>query len=490
VEIVLGKVMGAALSGAVLIAAPSAKANGRFPASNRIVLSPTDPNVIIVRATYGILPSEDHGKTWAFLCEDALGVSPMAIVDPVLELTAANALVSGLPFGGLSVSSDTGCTWSCAGDALAGEAIADIAVRPDAPHSVVALTSTVVSSDAGPSWHSQVFQSVDDGMHWAPLGNALDPGVLVTTIDVAPSDPHRLYVSATRGYGPMRTGALFVSMDDGATWTEHPAPLDTVFEEGLFIGGVDPSDADRVYVRTSGQPSRLLVTLDAGQSFQIPVTFVAQMRGFALSPDGSKIFVGGSVDGLLVGDRATLSFARRSSIVMGGDGGPIDVHIGCLAARGSELWACADEPSGFTVGVSTDDGVTFAPRLHLNGVGAPIRCCASSPASLACGADSGGAYCSGEPFAQLCANLDCAGPSPPPDAMGPDCAAANAGLPDAGLPADASLPADAGPPGSKSTHGSPACGCRFSRDREEASIAVLSMAFAAAMFRRRRRSLP
>jgi hypothetical protein len=404
-------------------------------------------------------------------------VSPMAIVDPLLELTAGNALVSGVSPQGLDVSLDTGCTWSCAGGSLAGEAIADIAVRPDAPHTVVAVTSTDVSRDAGGAgaWHSQVFRSVDDGVNWAPLGTALDPGILVTTIDVAPSDPHRLYVSATRGFGPQRTGLLFVSMDDGATWTEHPAPLDTAFEIGLYIGGVDPFDADRVYLRTSGRPSRLFVTLDAGQSFQIPVTLVGQMLGFALSPDGSKIFVGGNEDGLMLGDRATLSFARRSSIVLGGEGGPVDVHVECLAARGAELWACADEPSGFLAGVSTDDGVTFAPKLHLNGAGAPIRCCASTPSSLACGADSGGAYCRGEPFTQLCLNVGCEGSGEPPDAMAADCA-----------------PADAGLPPNKSTRGSSACGCRFSGDRKATALAVLSAALAAAMFRRRgrRRSLP
>ncbi|HEV3194140.1 MAG TPA: hypothetical protein VGY54_26730, partial [Polyangiaceae bacterium] len=115
VRVVLGKAMRAALGGAVLIVAPSASANGRFPAANRIVLSPTNPDLIVVRATYGILPSSDHGKSWAFLCEDALGVSPMAIVDPLLELTAGNALVSGVSPQGLDVSLDTGCTWSCAG---------------------------------------------------------------------------------------------------------------------------------------------------------------------------------------------------------------------------------------------------------------------------------------------------------------------------------------------------------------------------------------
>src|SRR5271167_3521237 len=61
-----------------------ASANGRIPAANRIVLSPTNPNLVIARATYGILPSYDTGRTWTFLCEDALGLPQMATEDPAI----------------------------------------------------------------------------------------------------------------------------------------------------------------------------------------------------------------------------------------------------------------------------------------------------------------------------------------------------------------------------------------------------------------------
>jgi photosystem II stability/assembly factor-like uncharacterized protein len=400
-----------AVACAALLAPSRAMANGRFPAANRIVLSPSDSDLVITRATYGVLRSEDHGATWSFLCEDALGLAQTATEDPALELTAAGALVAGVMIpAGLDVSNDEGCTWSCVGGALSGQAIVDLAVRSETSSTLVALATPTdaAGQPAGPA----VFQSTDDGSHWAQLGQALDPSLLVSTVDVAPSDPHRLYVSATRGFGPGRTASLLVSVDDGATWTERSVPLDTTSEAFIYIGGVDPVDADRVYIRTGapkGQSgaTRLLVSVDGGSTFQVGLTLSGQMLGFALSPDGSKIYAGGNIDGLFVGQRETGTFARMRSVVRGGDGGAIDVHVECLATRGSELWACADAPSGFIAGVSTDDGATFEPRLQLGSVGAAIACEQGAPGVLACGADASASACSGQPFAQLCMNLGC-----------------------------------------------------------------------------------
>jgi hypothetical protein len=427
------------------LAAPSAAlANGRFPAANRIVLSPTDPNLVVVRTTYGILVSSDHGGSWAFICEDVLGLPQTAPEDPALALTANGSLVAGVVKpAGLDVSADRGCNWSCIGGALANQGIADLAVRPEDAHTVVALTSTFFSGEGGSGTMSQVFRTSDDGANWSPLGIPLDTAAVVTTIEVAPSDPHRLYVSATRGYGPSRTASLFVSYDDGATWVERAAPLDTSVETAVFIAGVDPIDADRVYLRTNGV-SRLLITTDAGQSFQVGLKLISQMLGFALSPDGSQIYLGGVEDGLFVGDRATSTFVQRSSAVPGRDGGPVNVHVQCLAAHGSELWACADDPSGFIAAVSMDQGATFTPKLQLGGVGAPIAC-GVAPESLACGADAGGGACSGMPFTQLCANLGCA--------------------PDAGADASATTVGDARPDSVSENDAGPApargssCGC-------------------------------
>ncbi len=164
------------------------------------------------------------------------------------------------------------------------------------------------------------------------------------TLEVAKSDPQRIYVSGVRGSGGTRTASLFVSTDAGTTWTERAIPFLPTVESGVYIGAVDPTNSDLVYLRTDGS-SRLLVTSDAGGTFQVAsfptadggtsASLNGYMLGFALSADGSKVYAGDVEDGVFVGSRGGLGFVHRSNI-----------HVECLTAHGSgsELsGACSDE---------------------------------------------------------------------------------------------------------------------------------------------------
>jgi photosystem II stability/assembly factor-like uncharacterized protein len=367
---------------------PAARANGRFPAANALVLAPDDPERVVLRATFGILLSRDRGTTFDWLCETAIGLPASSIEDPSIAVTATGTLVAGTS-GGLSVSTDDGCDWLGPPGIPAPAAVRDLVVRPNTPDQVLALASSYVSGvapDGGAGYASRVFASDDDGAQWAAIGAPLDPSAVVTTLEVAPSDPSRLYVSLYRGQGTTRAAWLAVSTDAGATWAERPVPLDNSVESAAFIGAVDPTNPDRVYVRTQGR-SRLLVTADAGRTYSVGLSFAGPMLGFALSPDGATAYAGGPEDGLHVARPAqTAAFARVSG-----------VHVQCLAAGRGELWACADEASGFAVGLSTDDGTTFTPKLHLDGVSGPVACAPTATAAM----------CAGSAFEQLCQTLAC-----------------------------------------------------------------------------------
>jgi MYXO-CTERM domain-containing protein len=397
--------LAAAVAGILLSSAQPAAANGRFPASNQLLFAPSDPNLVVLRTTFGVLLSHDAGLTWQWLCEDAIGLPPNSTDDPTLAVTANGSIVAGT-YKGLEVSHDSGCNWSFLGGGLAKQLVTDVSVRRDAPHTAVAVTSTYgpnAGADGGAGYTSQVYQSTDDGATWAPLGTPIDPSVLTTTIDLAPSDPHRIYVAGFRlpaATGSANTPILLVSVDDGMHWAQRALPP-LVNETADYIAGVDPGNADWVYVRSQGAAaaptqSRLFVTTDAGQSFQVALTFTSPMLGFALSADGAKVYAGSPADGLLVAARASVgspgAFHQTSAI-----------HVNCLATHGTELWACSDEasqPVGFIAGTSTDDGATFTPRLHLDGI----------QSALACTPNSTAAQCSGVPFQQLCESLGgCAG---------------------------------------------------------------------------------
>jgi hypothetical protein len=430
--------LGVTAAAVALLAGRPALANGRFPASNAIVFSPTDENIIIGRTTYAILPSNDNGKSWGYLCENALALPAITYEDPVYGLTYNNSIVAGLysPTVGLDVSSDLGCNWNCIGGPVTNQQIADIVVRPDSTpdgsppstsHQVLALTSTF-STDFDAGTFSQVFQSNDDGATWAALGTPIDPTVIVDTIDVATTDSSRIYVSGTRRYGTERTASLFVSSDNGATWVENPVTsfnpsiacldmpaMQCPSEDSLFIAGVDPTNADRVYLRSNGITgtntpgySRLYVTGDGGLTFDVVKSFtlpvvqstdyavIGEMLGFALSPDGSTVFVGTRETGLWSASSADLMFTNVNS----------NIHVQCLASRqastGPELWACSDEISGFIIGRSTDDGATFKALMPtITSMSGPIAC-SPNGASEACLTDANASACSCSTYEQFC----------------------------------------------------------------------------------------
>ena len=392
-----GGIAAAALAGVVVTSAQWAAANGRYPASTQILFSSgaTDAGVTVVRTTYGLLVSRGHGSRWRWICEASLGVPAASIEDPSVALTPDGALVVGVAEG-LDVSRDLGCNFACAGAALAGRPIIDLAIAPGA---LVALSSSYVFDDAGKgaSMDTRVWRSTDDGGHWAQLGAPFDPTVTVTTIDAAASDPRRLYVSGTRGFGSALGASLFVSTDGGASWAERPIPLDASTEFGIFIGAVDPEIADRVYLRSTGA-SRLYVTGDAGRSFEVPLAFVGPMMGLALAPDGSRVYAGGPEDGLFVaaargGADAGLAFARTSSL-----------PVQCLATHGAELWACTDGTTGFDVGVSIDGGA-FAPEVVTGELAGPVECAPSAGGPFACEADANASQCAGAAFTAECTAL-------------------------------------------------------------------------------------
>lgn len=367
-----------------LLPSPPARANGRFPRADQLVQVPGRPEALWLRATFGLLFSSNAGQSWDWVCERAIGFTGQE--DPALGVLPDGTVFAGIG-AGLSSSRDGGCSWAFddlpdvggaaprAFDAASDGGrlpITDLSVRATATGSAVALAWEAQPVTAStPGYRSRFFATSDGGLTWSRHGEGLDPSVLGLTLDVAPADPRRLYASGIRP-GAQRTASLFVSSDDGASWTERPVPFDARNEQGLYIAAVDPDQPELVYLRTSGATqSRLLVTRDAGLTFEEPFAG-GPMLGFALSPDGATVYLGGPDDGLWAGARDTLVFERRS-----------DVPVQCLLRTADALYACSsDAAGGFTVGASVDDGYTFEPRLFLSSVRGPLTCDPTSPTAL------------------------------------------------------------------------------------------------------------
>jgi hypothetical protein len=389
----------------LLSSAREAQANGRYPKADQLVVAPDRPGFMALRTTFGFLLTTDAGLHWDWVCESAIGYS--GVQDPTLGLMEHGTVIASLSEG-IARSTDFGCNWGFAEADLGDSPVIDLSVRKDEPSRALALLWDAQAV----SYSSRFVQSDDNGRTFVPYGSAIDASVLVSTLDAAASDPHRAYASGTRTLNGVRVGLFFASLDDGEHWTEYPVPFDPKLEQGVYIAAVDPRHADTVYLRTnSATASRLLVTHDAGQHFE--VAYSGSLLAFALSPDGSRLYFGGE-DGLHTGLASDLAFTQGATL-----------RLLCLAATDSAVYACSDEHSGFTVGASSDDGLTFAPLLHLKTVDGPLAC-GSNDAAAACAKD----------WPLVSAQL---------------------GIPesslDAGVPDSASL-ADADPPPSATKHGS------------------------------------
>jgi len=291
---------------ACVLATSSASANGRYPSAQQLLLDPSDPNRLWLRATYGLLTSGDHGKTWGWICEQAVGYSLGE--DPVLTVAADGTVLAGATEG-LFTTSNQGCTWSAVPQ-LDGYIVDDLTTETDAAH-VYALANFVKSSGA---YELTLWRSDDSGHSFSAHGAPLGTDLFGRTVDVAPSDPTRLYVTAVPAHSPRSagtdagrpgespdgatSGALLVSKDRGATWQRY-AIAGTTLDDQPFIAAIHPSNPDVLFVRTRGPQtdegfveSRLLYSDTAGATFREIFRASADMLGFALAEGGNRVLVG------------------------------------------------------------------------------------------------------------------------------------------------------------------------------------------------------
>lgn len=327
-------------------------------------------------ATFGVVISNDTGKDWDWVCEGAVGYESSE--NPTLGVTA-NDTVLASTFEGLAVTTDHGCTWAIGASGITDRAV-DLAVEASDAHSAFVLTSAYVGQDdAGLEYNTRVWVTHDDGATFAQVGESLEPSLIPQTVDVAPSDASRVYVSGTRQIDGVPNGVLLRSTNGGVTFSELDFPL-VADDAGLvdrapYVAAVDPTNPDRVYVRVDNiDGTRVLVSDDGLVTTRQVWQAEGQLLGFVLSADGTKVYAGGPNDGLYVASSTALSFTNKTW----------PGQVECLAFKEGELLACSNEVSGFAVGASTDDGATWTPLLHLGCVRGPLACGATSSVTTTC----------------------------------------------------------------------------------------------------------
>jgi hypothetical protein len=355
-------------------------ANGRFPSAGQLIVDPTNGAHIVVRTTFGLLQTFDAGATWTWLCEGA--VSPDGFQDPEVIFTSGGRIGIGLP-DGLAIGERDGCTWTRAAG-LTGDDVIDLVVSGSDPATAYAAAVVRVNG----AFNGSIART-SNGVTWSAVG-ALLPDTYPLTIEIAASRPQRLYLGANDGN--LETGLIDVSDDAGVTWRVHDSPGGV---DAVYVSAVDPDDADRVYVRSYSPQSNLYVSEDGARTWTTIFESAVPLLGFALSPDGRQIALGGAGGLAILARTERADGGSDASTQVDGDGGGGGLYtvvatnplpVSCLAWTAGGLFACADEISaGFTIGVSRDDGRTFAPMLHL-----------AELTPVACAAGTSGALCAGE----------------------------------------------------------------------------------------------
>ena len=253
-----------------------ARANGRFPESQRLLEHPSDPNRLYLAATYGLLVTPDRGQNWYSICEQAFAGEYLE-GDPFLEVLGDGSLISGINVN-LNVSRNCGCGWQTTLAADAMERVTDVTV--DASGKLLAIVRDLGTGVA----RVRVHESTDGGQTWTVLANLPDAINDAYTIDVAPSDPMRLYITAVTGM-PQNPALMLTSMDRGKTWTEAQIPGTS---NGIppFIAAVHPTNPDRIFVRTddwdgSGDytaQDALLQSTDGGKTWTVTYDLTYRRR--------------------------------------------------------------------------------------------------------------------------------------------------------------------------------------------------------------------
>jgi hypothetical protein len=328
-----------------LLGAVPARADGSFPEPRHILLPADRPEQIILGTNFGLIFSEDGGRSWQFSCEQQLSAYASSYLLGALPSHRIFAMTSG---AGLVYSDDDSCTWRAAGGRLTDVMPYALAVDPSRNRvyaigvpreNLRAGESIYVSHDGGLSFEEPVFT--------APALSAL------LTVMVAPSQPRTLY--AAMFSTPENHPILLISRDSGEHWEVAADLVDSLGENPFELLAIDASDQDKLYVRVLGASAETLaISEDGGLSFVQSVSIPGKLKAFLKLASGT-ILVGGTAGTEAVGYRST-------------DGGktfepwPEAPHVHALAERNGKLYVAAENFSdGYAIAESDDEGAHLRP---------------------------------------------------------------------------------------------------------------------------------
>jgi hypothetical protein len=402
-----------------------ALAHAGLPETSNVTVRRGHPQELFVGATFGAVVSRDSGKSWEWLCPEAMaydGWPPESFLwQPNGHLLAAtgNALIRSL---------DGGCTWMKHPYFVTRKLWPKGLASPASAPSRV-WVATHRSDDV--AFPPGLYRSDDGGETFTPHLT----GTGFNAVQVAPSDQRRLYVSGG-GPGAVR---LHRSDNEGDSWDELVPTLPT-FERppyDLVVLRVAEDDPDHLWARVSsirdtppqGVFTYVLESKDGGLTFQSVLHPAWQavdgldenLVGIETSADGGTLWA------------ATPSRFFRSRNAEPAALLPLPEGNACVRREGQALLVCGSTwVHDWALARTRDEGDTYEPLFSLPDLQPPSWCPAGTPGHDRCrplwpqfapsiGADPGTPPDAGTPDAGS------GGTQPPPKANG--CSATGGLLP-------------------------------------------------------------
>lgn len=346
----------AALAGSV----ERAEANGRSPATVSVHLRTGSSTDLAIWTTWGFLISRD-GSGFRWMCENALKVA--GVFDPDIVFRGDGTILA-TSFEGLLINRD-GCQFEPSG--LGTKFITSVAEGSDG----AIYAATVEVND------SKIYKSTDGGRTFPTGATAGELNDWWESMEVAPSNPQRIYLSGFRTTNMVKTHLLFRSDDGGATFQPLPVPQQQVtLSSDLEIAAISPTNPDVVFTRVTYAQNdvlgdRFYRSADGGMTWTAVLDVPDAVPGFVARRNGEVIAAS-----------AKSGTWRSTAASNGVDFMPqaTSLQTQCLTERGDgTLFACAQNfaPDNMAIGSSTD-GVSWTKVFRFSEAVGPVDCAVES----------------------------------------------------------------------------------------------------------------
>lgn len=351
-----------ALAAAAVASVSPALANGRPPATSDV--RPRDgTEEILAGTTFGVSLTDNGGQSWRWVCEDAVGYG--GSYDPDYEWSPTGGIFVAA-INGLRISRDR-CTYDPppAFDRL----VAALAFGSDGALYVAA------NDDA----ESRIYRSTDEGKTFPQVSVAVPEFKdydFWTSIEVAPSDPTRVYLAGVRFSSTQpRVYLLYRSTDAGKNFTAMTLPAFTpTMDSEIYLAGVSRTNPQVLYVRVTLVAGNDVIyrSADGGATWS-PTPVLAK-------PDSLRAFVIRRNGDILAGTPTQGAFKSTDGINFTPLAGA--PHLGCLSERADGvLFGCTQNygTGGDNAGImKSSDGVAWTPVLRYQDIAGPQSCAAGT----------------------------------------------------------------------------------------------------------------